>query len=284
MHSVTLLCFAINFFCRLQIAEPKDYGKKNKAKSALADGTAVPPKRARVSNTAEPDAPRNSRQHRSITDFFNSISPNSKTEGLTSTVSSHDNTELVGDSPSGTPHGPLPVSYGVSSTDTAGEQTACDVDSSAPNDAKSKAEMHTPDGESDARKAQPSPATLRQVLARAAMQRAEKPTAMASDTSSQSRLLGASNANEQAEHRSSESTKSEPTFVSEPPDVAHVSAVIDLVDSPSQPDPHPAATSGQPQATEENQCCPVCGLLWPKDTNPAVMYQHVDDCLQKQLL
>ena len=269
---------------RLQIAEPKDYGKKNKAKSAFADGTAVPAKRARVSDTAEPDAARNSRQHRSITDFFNSISPSSKTDGLNSAVSSCDNTELVGNLPSKTPHGALPVRHDDSGADAAQKQTACNVDSSALHDTEGRSEKQIPDAASDAKQAHPSPESLRQVLAQAAMRRAMRqlPRASPSTLQSQSGVLEASNANEQAEERTSESTESEPE--DQPCDVAHVCAVIDLLDSPSQPETHAAAISEQQQATEDKQCCPVCGLLWPKDTDPSVMYQHVDDCLQKQLL
>ncbi len=62
----------------VQIAEPQGYGKKGSSskqgKAAFADGSALPAKRPKISNTADPDATRSNKRVPAITDFFNSIS------------------------------------------------------------------------------------------------------------------------------------------------------------------------------------------------------------------
>ena len=76
-HVIFCYCYSRPLLLSLsQIAEPEGYGKKGtskKSKSAFADGTALPAKRPRVSNVAEPDASRSNRRVPAITDFFNSI-------------------------------------------------------------------------------------------------------------------------------------------------------------------------------------------------------------------
>lgn len=66
-------------------------------------------------------------------------------------------------------------------------------------------------------------------------------------------------------------------------DAAHVSAAIDLVSDSSQPDELDAVNSQQEHETSL-QSCPVCGLWWSKGTRPTTMYQHVNACLQQQLV
>lgn len=303
----------------MQIAEPKDFGQKNKGKAAFADGTAVPTKRARVSNTAEPDALRNNRQHRSITDFFNSVSPSGKSESgrpeasidareddqSLDLTSSH---TVLSSTKRGTQADKLQSDVATESA-VAQNTTADDVDGAQPQKSEGVLVKALPTV-MHADFIQPLPGALRQVLARAAMRRAaqqptdgpvvqqpaEGPAAQqpADGPADKSRQSPASSAAKQRLHYSNGNlvhSRAEHD-ATENPDIAHVSAVFDLVDECSQPDTStPSNTKQNKPSTirthtpsDTKPSCPVCGLSWPGSIDPAVMYQHVDVCLQQQLV
>lgn len=298
MHSATALsssidlqisiwAFLANTAC-LQIAEPKDYGKKIKAKAAFADGTTVPAKRARVSNTAEPDAPRNSRQHRSITDFFNSISPTRAPESSSTAPLAHPVHDAdLNPSCNAAMHrvaAPSTTDADVFRKDEAGKQAASSTGprAQAQHDADSSMQ-HT----CASTGTQPSPQSLRQVLAHAALQRAAQQTA-ADGGSGLHQLQGDITDETTLQSDADIALPGQANAASNDAEVVHTSAVIDLVDDASQPGSEVVACNNVDQNRSPQQAnepnCPVCGVSWPKDTLPDVMYQHVDRCLQHKLM
>lgn len=130
------------------------------------------------------------------------------------------------------------------------------------------------------------PHSMRHVLAQAAMQRAAQ-QATTGPAGSAQRQMPDSNAIDQTASNSACSTAPEQAHgAAQDSNVEHVSAVIDLVDDCSQPDMNASSNLNKEERTKgmHEQSCPVCGLSWPKITAPEVMYQHVDECLQQQLL
>lgn len=261
----------------MQIAEPEGYQKKGSAKhpkAAFADGTALPAKRPRTSNTADPDAARSNRRIPAITDFFDSIPPQATNHRMASDIQA---------SPKAQDETQDELCQQSKAPDVSGPQSAAVNGIADKPDITANAETHeiqaaAKQGEQwratkPVKHAQPSAERKRQIMADAATRRV---VSKQHDIARPAAQLAASDP--------------EPSpNTSKVADETHVSAVIDLVDAdelepqrqmtqPKSQPKSPAACSGQQPS------CPICGQSWSAQTSNVKVNQHIDECLSMQLV
>ena len=292
----------------VQIAEPEGFGKKGSTKqpkAAFADGTALPAKRPRTSKTAEPDAARSNERAPAITDFFNSVTSEVKAERNAS--DSHDAEarlqthrdshldQLSVATPAGQCH---PVQ--VPSTHDAVQQpfslTGADGGTLADSAHQSPVQHVNLEAHGSARDDLTSAERKRKLMADAATRRL---TAQQHAVSS-SELHPADSATEPNQMQPDTKQEGMPQAALDPSavvgqashadSIAHVSAVIDLVDddndavglgnSTQQESEDPCNTL----STSQQPSCPMCGHRWSVHTSDADINKHVDACLGMQLL
>ena len=300
--------------CAVQIAEPEGYGKKGSIKqgrAAFADGTALPAKRPRSSNTADPDAMRSNKRVPAITDFFNNITKDKDMSNSSKAVECTHNsrvasgrgrepqssdiavTDVSSHSPvTSDPQGLHATSAATLHTNETGQVSKPTIAASGGPDrsyhgASSGATVSKPD--------MPLPAdSMRRIMADAAMRRRDTaqegachsqvdddescdvghPPAQPSALSSIGRHAGIPSTGLDSHAKSG--------------DIAHVTAVIDLVDDNSQECKMQPAMLKKPSsaqgASSSQVSCPICGHMWSSETPTSEIHKHVDACLSMQLL
>lgn len=259
----------------MQIAEPQGYRKKGSAKqprAAFADGTALPAKRPRTSNTDDPDAARSNRRTPAITDFFNNI-PQATNKGMAS-----DSQALLGaeDKRQNEQDQQTQIEFGDSGRlqSSAANGTTDNVEIIAsPEIYGSQSVAKQGDLRQSAQRskdAQPGAERKRQILADAAMRRlgsqqhnvaCSDPQVAVSDDVSTGKVAGK----------------------------AHISAVIDLVDADDielqQQIAEPSSQPGhQSVGGSQQPSCPICRQIWSTEMSNVEVNQHIDNCLSAQLL
>ena len=258
----------------MQIAEPEGYRKKGSAKqtkTAFADGTALPAKRPRTSNMADPDAAHSNRRVPAITDFFNSIPAEATNRRVASDIQispgAQDETqgELCQESKA-KQGSPGPVSTTVNGI-TDNLDNVANAESHENQSAAKQGEQWQPT--KPVEPAQSSAERKRQIMADAATRRMV----------TQQHDTARPDAHFAAPHQ-------KPSLdTGKVADEAHISAVIDLVDADdleveqSKTQPECQVVGGSQQLS-----CPICGQAWPAQTSNVEMNQHIDECLSMQLL
>ena len=282
-----------------QIAEPEGYGKKGstkQAKAAFADGTALPAKRPRTSNIADPDAARSNKRVPAITDFFNSIPSDTKPVSKASDTAASPDAQPAAKldqhsiaEPSRIPDAAEPLSKHEKAALPATinhHAKVLSVKNGADAQLTSRITGSGGDGE-------PSAERKRQILADAAVHRLTAQQHHASEPAAQLSLPSTSATHPEAVQEGvSLSTLHEVADLDAtgPGDAAHVSAVIDLVhddhDELGMQQGTQKGENGPAQAGASSQqpSCPICGETWPRQTSNAQMNDHVDICLRMQLL
>ena len=307
----------------LKIAEPEGYGRKGsnkQGKAAFADGTAVPAKRPRTSNTADPDAMRSSKRVPAITDFFNSITNSTAASSSTATEAGRDSVASAADR----------ARVQQQSCDTAAAHPASGLESEAidvgPCDpasmpsADSSGAITTvprftgglshqqPQSELgvvssvDNKAGQPPVDSMRRIMADAALRRL---AAQQGADDSCAQLIGSSHRQEPTGATAipdssagnvtgmhAEDTVDVDTCVNahdrDAENTAPVSAVIDLIDDADESSGMHAEVGLQQvpsmPADSSQPSCPVCGHRWPKHTSYSDINEHMDACLKIQLL
>ena len=262
----------------MQIAEPEGYRKKGSAKqprAAFADGTDLPAKRPRTSNTDDPDAARSNRRTPAITDFFNNI-PQATNKGMAldsqALLDAEDKRQNEQDQQTEKQFGnsgPLRSSAANGTADSVEIIASAEIyesQAAARQGELRQSAQHMKDAQSGVER-------KRQMMADAAMRR----------LGSQQRNVASSDP--QAAVLNEDST----LVIGKVADKAHISAVIDLVDADevglqqqvahpsSQPDHQIAGGSQQPS-------CPICRQIWSTQMSNVEVNQHIDKCLSAQLL
>lgn len=262
----------------MQIAEPEGYRKKGSAKqprAAFADGTALPAKRPRTSNTDDPDAARSNRRTPAITDFFNNI-PQATNKGVASDSQvlpgGEDKTQNEQDQQTETKSGssgPLRSSAANGTADNVETLASAEIyesQSAARQGDLRQSVQHVKDAE-------PGAERKRQMMADAAMRR-----------------LGSQQHNDACSDPQIAVLHGDSTLdIGKVPDKARISVVIDLVDADevglqqqvaqpsSQPD-HQVVGGGQQPS------CPICRQIWSTQMSNVEVNQHIDKCLSAQML
>ena len=289
----------------IQIAEPEGYGKKGgnkRVKAAFADGTALPAKRPRTSNTTDPDAARSNKRIPAITDFFNSIVSQaadkkvaSDTSGLQALTGARNERQVEQSKQSKEEpgvYGPQPSSAANGTADIANAERHKDQSAVVQGDQQQRLPRPAKD-------AAPSAERKRQIMADAATHRLASqqrdivgsdarpagsgclPTFLPGPTGHYgTKQEGTSQAVYHARAHDSLDT----TSVA---DKGHVSAVIDLVNDDQ--DVLEVQQSAQPKSmsvlhSSQQSPCPICGQQWSRQTSNAELNEHIDKCLSLQLL
>lgn len=287
----------------MQIAEPEGFGKKRSSKpgkAAFADGTALPAKRARSSNTADPDATRSNKHVPAITDFFNSISrelvdaheaEQPHCVPANEAMASSDLTDLDRHD------GAVEPSLGEARGRLASLRKTAAADVSRPvlcNTTDSlQGKQHTQhDGDASG---QPPLHSLRRIMADAAMRRQTVQGAGAQlaglrhEAEKAQRDAGACTAvSARPEERAGPGTDKHATACAPNDDItASNSAVIDLVDDDTMGSQGLGPSGLKQRALGQETkplTCPVCGHTWCQQTTNSEMNEHIDTCLLKQLM
>lgn len=284
----------------LQIAEPEGYGKKRSSKqgkATFADGTALPAKRARSSNTADPDATRSNKRVPAITDFFNSISrePGDAHEveqphcvPANDAIASSDLADL--DKRDGAVELSSVEARGrlASSRETAAADVRQPVLCNTTDSLQGK--QHTQhDGSASG---QPPLHSLRRIMADAAMRRqtAQGEGAQLGGLSheadkAQCDAAACTAVDARPEEKADTSTDKHATACAPTDDnTASISAVIDLVDDDTMGNQGLGPSDLKQRALGPETkplTCPVCGHTWSQQTTNSEMNEHIDTCLLK---
>lgn len=295
----------------IQIAEPEGFKKKGSTrqpKRAFADGTALPVKRPRTSNTADPDAARSNKRSPAITDFFNSTAPQATNSGKRRASDTPGPQALVGaqDKRQDEHFQQNKVESGfVGSVHSSADNPAVLANAASPVDQSSVVQSHQRDKFSQPVKdADLSAERRRQLMADAATRRLLSQQHETASTDAQHGASGHSS-------RGSKPTvlpahtgnlvptgkgTSQPALHAEAPSgldpkpgggVAHVSAVIDLVDDDEdelQQAAQPKSNSYPSVCGSQQSSCPICGQMWGKTMSNVDISKHLDQCLCLQLL
>lgn len=286
----------------MQIAEPEGYGKKGsakQAKAAFADGTALPAKRPRISNTADPDAARSNKRVPAITDFFNSLPSDTKPANRASDIrvvaaspDAQANAKLdqhITAEPSGIPDAAESLSERVQAAQPEiSDHRAKDLSVRQGADTQLGSKPSGPDGIGE-----PSAERKRQIMADAAVHRLTTQQQYAVEPTAQLSLPSTSATHPEAMQEGS-SVRAVHGDALEAADTAHVSAVIDLVhDDDNEPDMQQDSRKGrrgptQNAVSDQQPSCPICGETWSLQTSSAQLNaqinEHMDICLGMQLL
>lgn len=261
----------------MQIAEPEGYRRKGGAKqpkAAFADGTALPAKRPRTSNIADSDAARTNRRIPAITDFFNSIPPQTTNPCIASDIQASPG---VQEETQGEFCQQSKAKQGVLGPQSSAVNSIVDTPGIIASDDSNENQSAANQGEQWQQTKPVAPAQSyerrRQIIADAAMRRV---------LSQQHNI-----AQHDAQLAASDQTPS--PDISKLADEAHVSAVIDLVYADElessqqvlQPKPQPKS---QNAGGSQQPSCPICGQAWPAQTSNVEVNQHIDECLSVQLL
>ncbi|KAL3131304.1 hypothetical protein ABBQ38_000596 [Trebouxia sp. C0009 RCD-2024] len=295
----------------VKIAEPEGFKKKGSTrqpKRAFADGTALPVKRPRTSNTADPDAARSNKRSPAITDFFNSTAPQATNSGKRRASDTPGPQALVGaqDKRQDEHFQQNKVESGfVGSVHSSADNPAVLANAASPVDQSSVVQSHQRDKFSQPVKdADLSAERRRQLMADAATRRLLSQQHETASTDAQHGASGHSS-------RGSKPTvlpahtgnlvptgkgTSQPALHAEAPSgldpkpgggVAHVSAVIDLVDDDEdelQQAAQPKSNSYPSVCGSQQSSCPICGQMWGKTMSNVDISKHLDQCLCLQLL
>lgn len=290
-----------------KIAEPERYSKKGgskQGKAAFADGSALPAKRARTSNTADPDAMRSNKRVPAITDFFNSISREPGTSGNTPSVQEQPRASAPSRSAQALPKSDLTDqdrNDAAGGPDTANSQgphaSACanskgtaGSDASRADESEQQPSQH--DGGAAGRGiSQPPLDSLRRIMADAATRRLTA-QAESGQLARSSHEIAGTQSNSQLLTQSSSDVKSDvrkDCYINQPvpacdDNAAHVSAVIDLIDEKDTMSGPISLHQGCADQKANLPCCPICGHKWSEPTTNSKMNEHVDICLTMQLL
>lgn len=290
-----------------KVAEPEGFGKKRSSKqgkATFADGTALPVKRARSSNTADPDASRSNKHVPAITDFFTSISrepgdgheaeqphcvpANEATAG--SGLADLDRHGSTVEPSSVEAQGPIASLRSTAATDLSRPVLSDTTDS-----LQGQHCIQDSGNAVASVSGQPPLPSLRRIMADAAMRRQ---TVQAEGAQLAGLRLEAEKAQYEAETctavdarsgaRAGPSTNKHATACASNDDnIASVSAVIDLVEDDREgcQELVPIGLKQHSLGQETKPpCCPVCGLTWSQQTTNREMNEHIDTCLLTQLL
>lgn len=298
----------------IKIAEPEGFNKKcntRQPKRAFADGTALPVKRPRTSNTADADAPRSRKRSPAITDFFNSTAPQatnsskriaSDVPGPQAVVGAQDKRQdeqfeqnkvelgILGSVPSSA-NNPA----GLANAASPGDQSAVVQSDRGPKFAQPIKDV---DLSAERRRQIMADAATRRLLSQqheTASADAQHAASELPTIESKRRLLPALTANLAPTGEG----PSQPALHAEAPSglnprtgdgVVHVSAVIDLVDDDEDEFKLQQAVQPKSKPPSQSVCgsqqssCPICGQMWLKEMSNVDINEHLDQCLSLQLL
>lgn len=294
----------------MQIAEPKGYGKKGSSKqgkAAFADGSALPAKRPRTSNTVDPDATRSNKRVPAITDFFNSISREPGVSSNTPGVQGQPHTSASSRSAQALPKSDstdqdgTDAAAGPSTANSQGPYASANANlkGTAGSDASGGAASLFPgqqpsqhDGGAAGRGNGQLPLdSLRRIMADAATRRLTAQAESGQLARSSRETAGTQhNAQLLTQNKSSSDVKPDAgkdTDQAAPAcddNAAHVSAVIDLIDEDDIMSSPIGLHQGCADQKAKLPCCPICGHKWSEQTTNSDMNEHVDTCLTMQLL
>ena len=296
----------------MQIAEPEGYGKKGSSKqgkAAFADGSALPAKRPRTSNTVDPDATRSNKRVPAITDFFNSISREPGVSSNTPGVQGQPHTSASSRSAQALPKSDstdqdgTDAAAGPSTANSQGPYASANANlkGTAGSDASGGAASLFPgqqpsqhDGGAAGRGNGQLPLdSLRRIMADAATRRLTAQAESGQLAVSSHEIAGTQpNTHLLAQNKSSEDVKSDlgKDLQNDQPvpacggSAAHLSAVIDLIDEDNIMSGPISLRQGCADQKSNLPCCPICGHKWSEQTTNSEMNEHVDTCLTMQLL
>lgn len=295
----------------LQIAEPEGYKKKGSTqqpKQAFANGTALPAKRPRTSNTADPDASRRNKSFPAITDFCSSTALQatnsgrhvaSDTPGPESLVDAQIKRQVEQLEQSKMESDILdtlqpPTTYPAILANAASQVEQASI---VPSDQRHHSKQ-------PAKHAVVSAEKKRQIMADAATRRLapqqHEPASVDAQHAAPEVPTGVSKPSLLPAHMNNPSTthkgSSQPATHAGAPggfdtktrsDLAHMSAIIDLIDDEDEPEPKGAQLQSERSFHStlgyQEPCCPICGQTWSKQMSNAVINIHIDQCLRVQL-
>jgi hypothetical protein len=294
----------------MQIAEPEGFGKKGsrskQGKAAFADGSTLPAKRPRTSNTADPDAMRSNKRVPAITDFFNSISREPGTSSNTPSIQGQPHVSAPFRSAQALPESDSTVqdrtdaAAGPSTVNSQGPHASAyaNAKGTAGSDAStadwSEQQPSQYDGGDAGRGVSQLPLdSLRRIMADAATRRLTAQAESGQLAVSSHEIAGTQpNTHLLAQNKSSEDVKSDlgKDLQNDQPvpacggSAAHLSAVIDLIDEDNIMSGPISLRQGCADQKANLPCCPICGHKWSEQTTNSEMNEHVDTCLTMQLL
>lgn len=294
----------------MQIAEPEGFGKKGsrskQGKVAFADGSTLPAKRPRTSNTADPDAMRSNKRVPAITDFFNSISREPGTSSNTPSIQGQPHASAPFRSAQALPESDSTVqdrtdaAAGPSTVNSQGPHASAyaNAKGTAGSDAstadRSEQQPSQYDGGDAGRGVSQLPLdSLRRIMADAATRRltaqAESGQLAVSSheiagTQPNTQLFARSNSSGDVKSDLGENLQNDQPVPACGGSAAHVSAVIDLIDEKDTMSGPISLHQGCADQKAKLLCCPICGHKWSEQTTNSEMNEHVDVCLTMQLL
>ncbi|DBA84736.1 TPA: hypothetical protein ACH3X1_005985 [Trebouxia sp. C0004] len=284
-----------------KIAEPEGYGKKG---SSSKQGSALPAKRPRTSNTVDPDATRSNKRVPAITDFFNSISRESGTSSNTPSIQGQPHTSAPSRSAQALPESDrTDAAAGPNTVNSEGPHASANADSkrTAGSDASSGAarrwsgqQPSQHEGHAAGRGVSQVPldymrrimadAPTRRLTAQAESGQLARPSHETAGTQCNTQLLTQNQPSSDAKPDVGKDLHTDQPAPACDDHGAHVSAVIDLIDENDTI----SSPTGLHQACADQKakllCCPICGHKWSEQTTNSEMNEHVDTCLAMQLL